>query len=294
MAPVNSMEIIQRFESKVFRYGIILAIIFRVVRLVHEFLIDSPPAVLLLGAFNLILFGAVFLFYRKHFQISYIIFFFQILVTSILTWNNAGGWNGSVPYILFLALIGVVVTSHGVLQIFILFIYGLAIFYLSFGTVLSSFSPVNSNYSLLSREFDFMVNTAILILLTFYLKENFVSYRESVELTNERLRNSSEKLLDQTQQLFQQQVELDILRSNLEKIISGKINESQNKAEILKEYSFVNSHHVRAPLARVLGLIDLIEFENHRNNISSDALQKIKNDAEEIDLILKKINKVIS
>ncbi|HYI77363.1 MAG TPA: hypothetical protein VEW65_07050 [Chryseolinea sp.] len=294
MAPVNSMEIIQRFESKVFRYGIILAIIFRVVRLVHESLIDSPLAVLLLGAFNLILFGAVFLFYRKHFQISYIIFFSQILITSILTWNNAGGWNGSVPYILFLALIGVVVTSHGLLQIFILFIYGVAILYLSFGTVLSSFSPVNSNYSLLSREFDFMVNTAILILLTFYLKENFVSYRESVELTNERLKNSSEKLLDQTQQLFQQQVELDILRSNLEKIISGKINESQNKAEILKEYSFVNSHHVRAPLARVLGLIDLIEFENHRNNISSDALQKIKNDAEEIDLILKKINTVIS
>jgi signal transduction histidine kinase len=288
------MEIIQRFESKVFRYGIILAIIFRVVRLVHEFLIDSPPAVLFLGAFNLLLFAAVFLLYRKHFQITYIIFFFQILITSILTWNNAGGWNGSVPYILFLAVIGVVVTSHGFIQIFILFICGLAIFYLSFGNVLGSFSPVNSNYSLLSREFDFLVNTAMLILLTFYLKENFISYRQSVELTNERLENSSEKLLEQTQQLFQQQLELNILRSNLEKIISGKIHESQNKAEILKEYSFVNSHHVRAPLARVLGLIDLIEFENHRNNISSDSLHKIKNDAEEIDLILKKINTVIS
>ena len=74
----------------------------------------------------------------------------------------------------------------------------------------------------------------------------------------------------------------------------GKINESQNKAEILREYSFVNSHHVRAPLARVLGLIDLIEIENRRNNSSSKPLSNIKTDAEELDVILKKINTVIS
>ena len=289
------MEIIQRFETKVFRYGLMIGIVFRVIRLVHEFLIDSPPSVLLIGGFNLLLFGVVFfLFNRKHFQAAYFIFFLQILITSILTWNNAGGWNGSVPYVLFLVMTSAVITSHGRLQILILLAYGLVIFLFSFTTVLNSFSAINPNYSLLSREFDFMINTTVLILLTFYLKENFLLYRESVELTNERLKESSEKLTDQTQQVFQRQVELDILRSNLETIILGKINESQNKAEILKEYSFVNSHHVRAPLARVLGLIDLIEFENHRNNISSDALQKIKNDAEEIDLILKKINTVIS
>jgi|SRR5688572_11445977 signal transduction histidine kinase len=289
------MEIIQRFETKVFRYGIIIGIIFRVIRLVHEFLIDSPPSVLLLGGFNLLLFGVViFLLNRKHFQIAYIIFFLQILITSIFTWNNAGGWNGSIPYILFLVMSGAVITSHGLLQIFILLAYGTVIFLFSFTTVLNSFSAINPNYSLLSREFDFLINTAVLISLTFYLKENFLSYRESVELTNERLKDSSEKLMDQTQQLFQQQVELNILRSNLETIITGKINESQNKAEILKEYSFVNSHHVRAPLARVLGLIDLIEFENQRNNFSSDALHKIKKDAEELDVILKKINTVIS
>lgn len=70
--------------------------------------------------------------------------------------------------------------------------------------------------------------------------------------------------------------------------------ESRTQAEILKEYSFVNSHHVRAPLARVLGLIDLIEFENKRTDASSTALHKIKTDAEELDVILRKINTVIS
>lgn len=292
---MNNREIIQRFEAKVFRYGIIIGIIFRVIRLVHELLIDSPPSVLLLGGFNLLLFvGVIFLLNRRHFHIAYIIFFLQILITSILTWNNAGAWNGSVPYVLFLVIIGVVITSHGLLQVFILLAYGTVILLFSFTTLLDSFSTVNPNYTLLSREFDFLINTAVLILLTFYLKENFLSYRESVELTNERLKDSSEKMIDQTQQLLHQQLELNTLRSNLETIIMGKINESQNKAEILREYSFVNSHHVRAPLARVLGLIDLIEIENRRNNSSSKPLSNIKTDAEELDVILKKINTVIS
>lgn len=288
------MAIVQRFETRVFHYGLIMGCIFRAIRSVHELMIDSPPAVLLLGGFNLLLFGIVFSLHRKHFHIAYAIFFFQILITSIFTWNNAGGWNGSVPYILFLVVIGVVITSHGFLQVVTLLAYGFVIFLFAFTTSLNTFSMPNPNYSLLSREFDFLANTAILILLTFYLKENFLSYRESVELNNERLKKSTEKLMEQTDQLYQQQVELNILRNNLEQIISGKISESQNQAEILKEYSFVNSHHVRAPLARVLGLIDLIEVENKRNKSSSNVLHNIKTDAEELDVILRKINKVIS
>ena len=99
--------------------------------------------------------------------------------------------------------------------------------------------------------------------------------------------------MKQNQELYQQQVELNILRNNLERVISGKISESQSQAEILKEYSFINSHHVRAPLARVLGLVDLIQIENH-DNVSSGYIQKIKRDAEELDGILKKMNNVIS
>ena len=171
------MDIVQRFEARVFHYGVILGLIFRLVRSVHEWLIQSPTFILLLGFFNLFLFIVIFLLHRKHFQIAFLIFFFQILITSILTWNNAGGWNGSIPYLLVVAITGIVITSHGLLQVFTLFAYGLVICLLSFTTVLDSFSTVNTNYSLASREVDFLINTGILVLVTFYLKENFLSYR---------------------------------------------------------------------------------------------------------------------
>ena len=288
------MDIIQRFERRVFHYGIILAVVVRLIRLIHEVLIDSPISILLLGSFSLILFVAVLYLYPRNFHVAFFIFFFQTLINSVLTWHNAGGWNGSVPYVLLVLVMAVVITSHGLPQVVMLFAYALVIILFAFTSTLDSFSVPNANYSLFSREFDFLIGTFLLILLTFYLKENFLSYRESIELTNLRLTKSTEKLMKQNQELYQQQVELNILRNNLERVISGKISESQNQAEILKEYSFINSHHVRAPLARVLGLVDLIQIENHHDNVSSGYIQKIKRDAEELDVILKKMNNVIS
>jgi len=289
----NSKDIIQRFEVRVFGYVMIGAFVFRLIRLVHEYMTDSPKPILLLGVFNLFLFVIIFALYRRFFKTAFFIFYFQVLLTSVLMWNNAGGWNGSVPYLLLVVMIAIVITSHGFLQIITLLAYGLVVFLFSNTTFLNSFSSPNSNYSLLSREIDFLLNTAVLILITFYLKENFLSYRESVELANAQLKESSDKLIDQTSQLHAQEVELSTIRNDLEKIISEKINETQTKAETLKEYAFVNAHHVRAPLARVLGLIDLIELEGQTNS-SSDALHKIKRDAQEIDIILRKINAIIA
>ncbi len=287
------METIQNFERRVFQYGLIVAIVFRLLRSVHEFMIDSPLPVLLLGGFNLLLFAVIFPLYQKHFRIAFVIFFGQILLTSVLTWNNAGGSNGSVPYVLLVAMVGIAITSHGILQFITLFAYGITTLLLSSTEILDSFSAVNSNYTVLSREVDFFTHTALLFLITFYLKEKFVSYRKSVELANERLRVSSEKLIEQTQQLQQQKANLTRLRNHLEKAVIEKISEAQNKSEILQEYSFINAHHVRAPLARVLGLIPLIELE-HTENSTRESFRKIKNDAEEIDGILSKINSIIS
>lgn len=287
------METIQSFERRVFHYGLIVAIVFRLIRSVHEYMIDSPLPVLFLGGFNLLLFVVIFLLYRKHFRMAFAIFFFQILLTSILTWNNAGGWNGSVPYVLLVAMVGIAITSHGILQFTALFAYCITILLLSSTTILDSFSAVNNSYSLMSREVDFFTHTALLFLITFYLKEKFVSYRKSVVIANESLKVSSEKLIQQTEQLRQQKASLTRLRNDLEKAVTEKINEAQNKSEILDEYSFINAHHVRAPLARVLGLIPLIELE-HAENSARESLQKIKSDAEEIDGILSKINSIMT
>jgi hypothetical protein len=292
-ATMNNNDVVRGFEVRVFGYAIIVAFFFRLVRSIHELLIDSPLPVVLVGLFNLFLFLLIFWMYRKHFQLASIICYFQILLTSVLTWNNAGGWNGSIPYIFLVVMVTIVITSHGVLRIIFLLAYGLVMLLFSQSTILNSLSSPNQNYSQLSTEVDFIVITLILLLITLYLKKRFFAYRDSVELTNARLLKSTETLVAQTQKLHDQQAELNTIRGRLETTATGKVNEVKIRAEILDEYGFVNAHHVRGALARVLGLIHLIELEEP-DHPRSEAFQNIKSETQEMDTIVRKINDVIS
>ncbi|MFN4005879.1 MAG: PAS domain S-box protein [Chitinophagaceae bacterium] len=65
--------------------------------------------------------------------------------------------------------------------------------------------------------------------------------------------------------------------------------ENQNK--ILKEIAWIQSHVVRAPLARMMGLINLLELE--QPNLSDDTkmlLKEISNAANEFDEIIRKVS----
>jgi len=248
---------------------------------------------MLLGILNILLIALVFSVYRKYYVLGLSVFYFQTLFTSVLTWNNAGGWNGSIPYILLVVSVVVIITSHGILQIVTLLLYGLVLILFTYTHTFESLSIPNENYSDLSREVDFLVMTIILISVTLYLKNNFFSFRESVGLNNERLKESSETLAAQNKKLKEQQAALNGIRDNLQEITSSKISEVHRKAETLKEYAFINAHHVRGPLARVLGLINLIELENPDQQ-KLNALNKIKREAQEMDNIIGRITEVIS
>lgn len=293
MKTLADNNIVRNFEARVFHYGMIVGMSFRLLRTIHELLIDSPTPIILLGVFNLLLLIFLFWLYRKNFTLAFVIFFTQVLISSIVTWSNSGGWNGTVPYLFLVLMITMIITSYGLLQIGSLLVYGTALILFAYTDFAGSLSSLNKHYSLLSMEFDFLINTTILILVTFYLKENFISFRESVEQNNEQLRKSSETLIEQTRQLYNQQRELNEIRNKLEATIPEKITEVQNRADVLNEYAFINAHHVRGPLARVLGLIYLIELENN-GKASPEALHKIKRSAEDMDAIIGKINRIIT
>src|SRR5690606_4605540 len=109
--------------------------------------------------------------------------------------------------------------------------------------------------------------------------------------TNEELVRVTQTLDSQTEQLKKQQVELDSLKNNLESMVAERIREVRAKSAMLREYAFVNAHHVRAPLARVLGLIYLIELENGYAG-QREQLDRIKSEARRMDAIIQQINEI--
>jgi PAS domain S-box-containing protein len=79
-------------------------------------------------------------------------------------------------------------------------------------------------------------------------------------------------------------------------IQSNDITETLNHIETieiqnnsLREIAWTQSHVVRAPLSRILGIVDMIE--NHKDNLEdlSFWLQQLKNSSNEMDTIVKKI-----
>ncbi|UTW62895.1 PAS domain-containing protein [bacterium SCSIO 12741] len=78
----------------------------------------------------------------------------------------------------------------------------------------------------------------------------------------------------------------DLVKANLE---LEKRNATLNrKNEQMRNYAFLNSHHVRGPLSSILGLIDLIRMEPQA---SMQYLQLIEQCAHELDEVINKINR---
>jgi PAS domain S-box-containing protein len=73
-----------------------------------------------------------------------------------------------------------------------------------------------------------------------------------------------------------------------ERVTHLKAIEAQNKQ--LQEIAWIQSHIVRAPLARIMGLIDLLKVEEELPSDMKELLGHILNSAEEFDKIIKTIS----
>jgi signal transduction histidine kinase len=120
--------------------------------------------------------------------------------------------------------------------------------------------------------------------------------KETYDRVNLELKEKNIKLLEQTvlmahqkNEVIESRNELNKMNQNLETIIMERTNNVKQKNEYLIKYSFANAHYVRGPLARILGLLQLAKLEE---TVDYPFLfLKIDEQAKEIDIVLKKINK---
>lgn len=78
----------------------------------------------------------------------------------------------------------------------------------------------------------------------------------------------------------------------LEQKVQERTRELTDRNHQLSEYAFINAHKVRAPLARVLGLSDLIAREKDVSEVIRLS-QLVKRESESLDTIIRSINAAI-
>ncbi len=133
-----------------------------------------------------------------------------------------------------------------------------------------------------------IVGILILGLVVFLLYQNFSRSRKA----HMSLMELHRQIEAQAEELKHANKEIRLMNNNLEKIVDQRTQELKEKNEKLKSYLSSNSHIVRAPLARILGLVDLYDPKDQEN---LDFINKsLHQSAVELDDALRNINASLS
>jgi signal transduction histidine kinase len=111
---------------------------------------------------------------------------------------------------------------------------------------------------------------------------------EEIMAQNEELTAQSDELFSKNEQLEKSHVEINYVNTNLETLVQQRTSLIEAQKEKLIEYAYYNAHKVRGPLARILGIINLLSVDHQTN--PEVLLQYLRESATELDGIINEIN----
>jgi signal transduction histidine kinase len=82
------------------------------------------------------------------------------------------------------------------------------------------------------------------------------------------------------------------MNSSIEQILQKQNLELEKKNKALDEYAFINSHQLRAPVARILGLVELCSHMELPPE-AQEIIARMKSESENLDAVVRNISRVI-
>ena len=106
------------------------------------------------------------------------------------------------------------------------------------------------------------------------------------------LKHQAVEIKSQNEKLVQCESTLLNLNLHLEARVERKVESIKKQNEMLHKYAYANAHHVRGPVARILGLIQLKKFDTTLTY--PWFFEKIEHETNQIDKILNRISTELS
>jgi ligand-binding sensor domain-containing protein len=147
----------------------------------------------------------------------------------------------------------------------------------------------------------FYAGSAISLILLGYFG---IQYRERALIKEKRileqhvkqrtleLQKKSEQIQAQFEEIHTQSEEIRVINENLEVIVQKRTHELEKKNKALEEYAFINAHNLRAPVASILGLINIIEKIELEEN-DKVIVQHLRESAKRLDSVVSSITQAI-
>lgn len=151
-----------------------------------------------------------------------------------------------------------------------------------------------SFYVELSKSLYFEFITSLLVVTLFLVQFNYSKKLKKYSTSLEEIVNSrTEELRNTVDELNHANEELTSMNDGLDLMVKNRTAELEDRNFQLTEYAFINSHLLRAPLARILGLTDLIRMET-TDPKTQELMDKLFNSCEELDEIIKLMSTQLS
>ncbi|MCU0390334.1 MAG: ATP-binding protein [Thermoflexibacter sp.] len=130
--------------------------------------------------------------------------------------------------------------------------------------------------------------------------EELIQQKESLTELNHILEKRNSELIAQKKFIEYQKEKIELLMQNLEKKVAERTQELQltikdlsKQYQALEEFSYIISHNIRAPLARMMGLLNIYDRENPANSFNQDIINYLDMSSQELDGIIKDLTQVI-
>jgi hypothetical protein len=145
-----------------------------------------------------------------------------------------------------------------------------------------------SNSEMITASITYYVLYFIISYSTAILKLRYDENNLALRKANDELHTKAEEIEAQHEELLQSHDNVNEMNRNLEKIVMERTAKVHAQNEMLLKYTFTNAHQLRAPVARLLGLISIRKLDvNPDNNFF---FTKVEDQANEIDTVVKQIN----
>lgn len=117
-----------------------------------------------------------------------------------------------------------------------------------------------------------------------------VQLKAELQEKNEALTTSEEELRASQEELLASQEELTQINENLNNLVKERTLTIIDQNKKFVQHAFLNAHKVRSPLARIQGLVNLMNYKSHELSEEAQEIQRLlKESSTELDDILREV-----
>jgi ligand-binding sensor domain-containing protein len=111
-------------------------------------------------------------------------------------------------------------------------------------------------------------------------------------LLEEKVRVRTEEISKKNEEIMAQTEEIKSMNDNLEELVEERTSELERKNKALEHYAFITAHNLRAPVASILGLINLMAKLNLPQE-DRDMLNHLQDSADRLNEIVRSMTEAI-